>query len=57
MVRAVPMKIAPTFISTSTWPGWLGASLSLSGGPKPVMPGTDRDSTPMMNGSSARKMK
>ena len=57
MVRAVPMKIAPTFISTSTCPGWLGASLSLSGGPKPVMPGTDRDSTPMMNGSSARKMK
>ena len=57
MVSAVPMKMAPTFSSTSTWPGWLGASLSLSGGPKPVVPGTDSDSTPMMNGSIARKMK
>ena len=57
MVSAVPMKIAPTLSSTRIWPGSLGASPIASGTPNPTVPGTDSDSTPMMNGSSARKMK
>ena len=57
IVSAVPMKMAPTFISTKTCPGWLGASLRGLGGPRPVTPGTDSESTPLMNGSSARKTK
>ncbi len=60
IVRAVPMKMAPTLSSTRICPGSLGASppcIAGTGTPKPTFPGTDSDSTPMMNGSSARKMK
>ena len=37
--------------------GRLAALIAGTGTPKPTSPGTDSDSTPMMNGSSARKMK
>ena len=57
MVSAVPMKTAPTLSSTRIWPGSVGASPIGFGMPKPTSPGTDIDSEPMMNGSSARKMK
>ena len=51
------MKIAPTLSSTRIWPGSVGASPIGLGLPKPTVPGTDSDSTPMMNGSNARKPK
>ena len=57
MVKAVPMKIAPTLSSTRICPGSFGASPIGSGTPNPAVPGTASDSTPMMNGSRARKMK
>ena len=57
MVSAVPMKIAPTLSSTRIWPGSFGASPIGSGIPNPTVPGTASDSTPMMNGNSARNRK
>ena len=56
IVRAVPMKMAPTLSSTD-WPRLVGASppVSRTGTPKPTSPGTDSESTPMMNGRNARK--
>src|SRR5689334_8644902 len=60
IVSAVPMKIAPTLSSTRICPGSLGASppfIAGTGTPNPTSPGTDNDSTPMMNGRNARKMK
>nr|VTP04371.1 hypothetical protein BIN_B_04428 [Mycobacterium kansasii] len=57
MVSAVPMKTAPTLSNTRIWPGSLGALPIGLGKPKPTSPGTDIDSEPMMNGSSARKTK
>ena len=60
IVNAVPMKMAPTLSSTRICPGSLGASppwIAGTGTPKPTFPGTDSDNTPMMKGSTARKMK
>ena len=60
IVSAVPMKMAPTLSSTRICPGSFGASppcIAGTGTPKPTSPGTDSDSTPMMNGRNARKMK
>src|SRR5215218_6848816 len=60
IVSAVPMKIAPTLSNTRIWPGSFGAAppwIAGTGTPKPTSPGTDSDSTPMMNGRNARKMK
>ena len=60
MVSAVPMKMAPTLSMTRICPGSLGAgppSMAVTGTPKPTSPGTDSDSTPMMNGSIIRNAK